>query len=395
MIDIKELDQQYITGTYNRFPITITWGSNDIAYGDDGKEYIDMESGYGTNSFGFCDPDWTAAVEEQLHKVQHTSNLYYTEPCAHLAEILCKRTGMANVFFANSGGEANECALKAARRYQHLHKGPDCFEIVSMQNSFHGRSYGALSATGNSHYHEGFEPLVPGFHYAEFNNLESVDSLTSKEHTAAIILECVQGEGGINVMTKEFAEGIQKICKEKDILLICDEVQAGNGRTGTLYSYEQFGLHPDIVTTAKGLGGGLPIGVCMFNEKTQNALAPGTHGTTFGGNPVACAGAISILERMDEDFLAEVQAKSSLVMEALTDAPGVAKVEGLGLMIAITPANPEKKTASDIVNQCLEKGVLCITAGPNGEKVRLLPPLTITVEHLKTALAVLQEAFAN
>lgn len=395
MIDIKELDHQYITGTYNRFPVTITWGSNDIAYGDDGKEYIDMSSGYGTNSFGFCDPDWIEAVETQLHKVQHTSNLYYTEPCVQLAELLCKRTGMANMFFANSGGEANECALKAARRYQHLHKGPDCFEIVSMQNSFHGRSFGALSATANPHYHEGFEPLVPGFRYAEFNNVESVDSLTSKEHTAAIILECVQGEGGINVITPEFAEGIQRICKEKNILLICDEVQAGNGRTGTLYSYEQFGLEPDIVTTAKGVGGGLPIGICMFNAKTKDALVPGTHGTTFGGNPVACAGAISILERMDDDFLAEVQAKSQLVKDTLNDAPGIARVEGLGLMLAVTPAHPEKKSASEIVNQCLEKGVLYITAGPKGEKVRLLPPLTITVEHLKKALDVLKEALAD
>lgn len=296
MKDIKELDHQYITGTYNRFPVTITWGSNDIAYDENGKKYIDLESGYGTNSFGFCDSDWINAVEEQLHKVQHTSNLYYTDPCVKLAELLARRTGMTNMFFTNSGGEANECALKAARRYQHLHKGPDCYEIISMKNSFHGRSYGALSATGNPHYHEGFEPLVPGFKYAEFNDSESVESLVDANRTAAIIVECVQGEGGVNVMTQEFADALTKLCREKDILLICDEVQAGNGRTGTLYSYEQLGLRPDIVTTAKGIGGGLPIGICMFNEKTKNALVPGTHGTTFGGNPVACAGALSIVD---------------------------------------------------------------------------------------------------
>lgn len=275
MKDIKELDHQYITGTYNRFPVTITWGSNDIAYDENGKEYIDLESGYGTNSFGFCDPDWINAVEEQLHKVQHTSNLYYTEPCAKLAELLARCTDMANMFFTNSGGEANECALKAARRYQHLHKGSDCYEIVSMKNSFHGRSYGALSATGNPHYHEGFEPLVPGFKYAEFNNPENVESMVDANRTAAIIVECVQGEGGVNVMTQEFADTLTKLCREKDVLLICDEVQTGNGRTGTLYSYEQLGLRPDIVTTAKGVGGGLPIGICMFSEKTKKRPGSG------------------------------------------------------------------------------------------------------------------------
>lgn len=392
MKDIKELDHQYITGTYNRFPVTITWGSNDIAYDENGKEYIDLESGYGTNSFGFCDPDWINAVEEQLHKVQHTSNLYYTEPCAKLAELLARCTGMANMFFTNSGGEANECALKAARRYQHLHKGSDCYEIVSMKNSFHGRSYGALSATGNPHYHEGFEPLVPGFKYAEFNNPENVESLVDANRTAAIIVECVQGEGGVNVMTQEFADTLTKLCREKDVLLICDEVQTGNGRTGTLYSYEHLGLRPDIVTTAKGVGGGLPIGICMFSEKTKNALVPGTHGTTFGGNPIACAGALSIVERLNEGFLDSVKRKSAMIFEAFRDAPGVAAVEGLGLMIAITPAS---KKASDIVNECLENGVLCITAGPAGEKVRLLPPLTVTEEHLKQTLKVLLRAFAK
>lgn len=213
MKDIKELDHQYITGTYNRFPVTITWGSNDIAYDENGKEYIDLESGYGTNSFGFCNPDWINAVEEQLHKVQHTSNLYYTEPCAKLAELLARRTGMTNMFFTNSGGEANECALKAARRYQHLHKGPNCYEIISMKNSFHGRSYGALSATGNPHYHEGFEPLVSGFKYAEFNHPENVESMVDANRTAAIIVECVQGEGGVNVMTQEFADTLTKLCR--------------------------------------------------------------------------------------------------------------------------------------------------------------------------------------
>lgn len=331
-------------------------------------------------------------MEEQLHKVQHTSNLYYTEPCAKLAELLARRTGMANMFFTNSGGEANECALKAARRYQHLHKGPDCYEIISMKNSFHGRSYGALSATGNPHYHEGFEPLVPGFKYAEFNNSENVESMVDANRTAAIIVECVQGEGGVNVMTQEFADTLTKLCREKDILLICDEVQAGNGRTGTLYSYEQLGLRPDIVTTAKGVGGGLPIGICMFNEKTKNALVPGTHGTTFGGNPVACAGALSIVERLNEGFLDSVKRKSTMIFEAFRDAPGVAAVEGLGLMIAITPASQK---AGDIVNECLKNGVLCITAGPAGEKVRLLPPLTVTEEHLKQALKVLLRAFAE
>ena len=391
-MNIKELDKKYVTGTYNRFPVLITHGKNDLCWDENGKEYIDMESGYGTNSFGFCDDVWLDAVTAQLQKVQHTSNLYYTEPCVRLATLLAEKTGMANMFFANSGGESNECALKAARRYQKLHKGPECVEIISMENSFHGRSYGALTATCNPHYHEGFEPLVPGFKYAKFNDIESVKAVVDPVKTAAILVECVQGEGGVNVMTQEFADGLAQICQENDVLLICDEVQAGNARTGKLYAYEHFGLKPDIVTTAKGVGGGLPIGLCMFSEKTKDALVPGTHGTTFGGNPVACAGAISLVERMDQDFLDSVNRKSQMVFEALEGKEGIASVEGLGLMIAFTPS---KKKASDIVNECIDQGVLCITAGPNGEKVRLLPPLTITEEHLAKALEVIAAVAAE
>ena len=392
MSDVKTLDSKYIAGTYNRFPVVITHGKNDLCYDENGKEYIDLESGYGTNSFGFCDPEWMQAVTNQLYKLQHTSNLYYTGPCAELAHLLSEKTGMVNMFFANSGGESNECALKAARRYQKLHKGADCVEIISMENSFHGRSYGALTATCNPHYHEGFEPLVPGFKYAKFNDIESVRALVDPAKTAAIIVECVQGEGGVNIMTQEFADGLAQVCQENDVLLICDEVQAGNARTGTLYSYEHFGLHPDIVTTAKGVGGGLPIGICMFSEKTKDALVPGTHGTTFGGNPVACAGAISLVKRMDQNFLDSVNRKSQMVFDALSGKDGIESVEGLGLMIAFTPS---RKKASDIVNECIEKGVLCITAGPNGEKVRLLPPLTITEENLKKALQILLEVATN
>ncbi len=392
MTDIKELDKKYVTGTYNRFPVLITHGKNDLCWDENGKEYIDLESGYGTNSFGFCDDTWLEAVTTQLHKVQHTSNLYYTEPCAKLASLLAEKTGMANMFFANSGGEANECALKAARRYQKIHKGSECFEIISMENSFHGRSYGSLTATCNPHYHEDFEPLVPGFKYAKFNDVESVKAVVDSKKTAAILVECVQGEGGVNVMTQEFADGLATICKENDILLICDEVQAGNARTGKFYSYEHFGLNPDIVTTAKGVGGGLPIGICMFSEKTKEALIPGTHGTTFGGNPVACAGAISLIERMDQNFLDSVNRKSQMVFNALEGKKGIAKVEGLGLMVAFTPA---EKKASDIVNECIDQGVLCITAGPSNEKVRLLPPLTITEEHLAKALEVIAKIAAK
>ncbi len=392
MTDIKELDKKYVTRTYNRFPVLIMHGKNDLCWDENGKEYIDLESGYGTNSFGFCDDTWLEAVTTQLHKVQHTSNLYYTEPCAKLASLLAEKTGMANMFFANSGGEANECALKAARRYQKIHKGSECFEIISMENSFHGRSYGSLTATCNPHYHEGFEPLVPGFKYAKFNDVESVKAVVDSKKTAAILVECVQGEGGVNVMTQEFADGLATICKENDILLICDEVQAGNARTGKFYSYEHFGLNPDIVTTAKGVGGGLPIGICMFSEKTKEALIPGTHGTTFGGNPVACAGAISLIERMDQNFLDSVNRKSQMVFNALEGKKGIAKVEGLGLMVAFTPA---EKKASNIVNECIDQGVLCITAGPSNEKVRLLPPLTITEEHLAKALEVIAKIAAE
>lgn len=392
MTNIKAMDKKYVTGTYNRFPVLITHGKNDLCWDENGKEYIDLESGYGTNSFGFCDDTWLEAVTTQLQKVQHTSNLYYTEPCVKLAALLAEKTDMANMFFANSGGEANECALKAARRYQKIHKGADCIEIISMENSFHGRSYGSLTATCNPHYHEGFEPLVPGFKYAKFNDIESVNAIVDSRKTAAILVECVQGEGGVNVMTQEFADGLAEICKENDVLLICDEVQAGNARTGKLYSYEHFGLNPDIVTTAKGVGGGLPIGICMFSEKTKDALIPGTHGTTFGGNPVACAGAISLVERMDQNFLDSVNRKSQMVFNALEGKNGIAKVEGLGLMIAFTPV---EKKASDIVNECINQGVLCITAGPNNEKVRLLPPLSITEEHLEKALEIIAKIVAE
>lgn len=388
-MDIMEKDAKYVAGTYGRFPVVIERGKGSVAYDADGKRYIDLEAGYGTNSFGFCDDEWLAAVTAQLGRVQHTSNLYYTSPCAELAELLSEKTGLAKTFFTNSGGEANECALKCARKYGTTVKGPDCYTIVTMKDSFHGRSFGAVTATGVEHYHDSFGPMVPGFVYTELNDCEGLREVVKANNVAAIMLEFVQGEGGVNVVAPEYVDTIRELAEENDILVIADEVQAGNGRTGKLYSYMHYDIEPDIVTTAKGLGSGLPIGACMFNAKTQSVLVPGDHGSTYGGNPVACAGALSVIGRIDDAFLAEVNKKAAYIKGELMGAENVAELTGLGLMIGIVP---EKGSAADIVNECLKNGVLCITAG--GNKVRLLPPLNIPDDLLAEATAVVKAAFA-
>ena len=387
---MMEKDRTFIAGTYNRFPVLIEKGRGSVAFGSDGKKYIDMESGYGTNIFGFCDPQWIEAVKTQLDLVQHTSNLYYSEPCIRAAELLVRKCGLKKVFFTNSGGESNECAIKAARKYASLKKGDGCFKIITLKHSFHGRGLGSCSASGEDHYHEHFGPMVPGFEYVDINDCEALEKAAAAEDTAAIMLEFVQGEGGVNVVSQEFADTAAKLCRERDILLIADEVQAGNARTGEYYAFMHFGVKPDIMTTAKGLGGGLPVGACVFGEKTMDVLVPGDHGSTFAGNPVACAGAVSVLERMDEELLSEVRRKGDFLRKSFEGAPGVSEVTGLGLMIGITP---EKKKAADIVNECLENGVLCITAGQN--RVRLLPPLNIPDDLLREAAEVIKAAFAD
>jgi len=385
MGNIKELDKQYIAGTYSRFPIVITHGKGSLLYDEDGKEYIDLGSGIAVNSFGACDDEWMAAVTEQLQKIQHTSNLYYTEPCVKVAEMLSKMSGMKKAFFCNSGAEANEGAIKAARRYAEKKKGANYYNIVTLENSFHGRTLTTLAATGQPVFHEHFGPLTPGFVNMPVNDIETLLVTVSEKKTAAIMIECVQGEGGVNPLDRDFVNEIAKICKEKDILLIVDEVQTGLCRSGEYFAYQSYGITPDIVTVAKGLGGGLPIGAVLLGEKVQDVLEPGEHGSTFGGNLISCAGAISVLSRMDETLLAEVKKKSEYIKNRLEGAEGVEFVGGLGLMLGIKT----KKPAKDVVAKAMENGVLCLTAK---DKVRLLPALNIPQELLEKAMDVLIDA---
>lgn len=388
MHDLKTTDKTYVANTYARFPVEIVSGKGSVVYDETGKRYIDMGSGIGVTSFGIADETWAQAVTAQLGKVQHMSNLYYTEPCAQLAQMLCERTGMKKVFFSNSGAEANECAIKAARKYAAYQKGAAYSTIITLQNSFHGRTLTTLAATGQAHYHELFQPLTPGFVHAEAGSLESVKALARHHKVAAVMIECIQGEGGVIPLSQEFVQGLAAFAAQEDILLIVDEVQTGNGRTGALYAYMNYGVQPDIVSTAKGLGGGLPLGATLLGDKVQDTLQPGDHGSTFGGNPVCCAGAVSILSRMDEAFLAQVREKSDYVFAALSGAPAVETVTGMGLMIGIKTAKP----APDVVKACMEQGVLCLTAK---DKVRLLPALNIPMETLKEAVGIIKAACAE
>ncbi len=387
MNGFASIDKEYIAGTYNRFPIELVRGENSTVYDVNGKSYIDMGSGIGVTSFGFADEIWKNAVAEQLSLLQHTSNLYFTEPCAKLAQLLCKKTGMKKVFFGNSGAEANECAIKTARKYAADKKGSDYYTIITLENSFHGRTITTLAATGQEHYHELFNPLTDGFVHTPANDLDLLIKTAKSHKTAAIMIECIQGEGGVNVLEEEFVKGVYDFANDNDILLIVDEVQTGNGRTGKFYSYMHYGIKPDIVTTAKGLGGGLPIGAVLLGEKTENVLGFGEHGSTFGGNPVCCAGAISIINRIDNNLLNEIEAKSKYIFDELSKANGVISVSGLGLMIGIKT----EKDAPEIVKICMENGVLCLTAK---DKVRLLPALNISMEELKKAITVIKDACA-
>ena len=385
MMNLKDIDREYIAGTYARFPLEIVSGKGALVYDENGKEYIDLGTGIAVNTFGTADDEWIAAVTAQLAKCQHTSNLYYSEPCALLAKTLCERTGMKKVFFSNSGAEANETAIKAARKYAADKKGKDTYTIITLKNSFHGRTITTLSATGQDVFHADFTPMTEGFVYAEANNIESVKALVKEHKIAAIMFELVQGEGGVLPLDKDFVKGLAEIAEENDILLIADEVQTGNGRTGTLYAYMQYGITPDIVSTAKGLGGGLPIGACLLGEKLQNVLTAGTHGSTFGGNPISCAGALNVLSRIDEKLLSEVREKSAYIFETMQNTKGVKSVSGLGLMIGIET----EKDASAIIAECRENGVLVIKAK---NKLRLLPPLNIPMETLTKALNVIKAA---
>jgi len=384
-MSIISLDNEYVAGTYARFPLELVSGKGSILTAADGKQYIDMGSGIGVTSFGIADDAWLAAVTAQAGKLQHTSNLYYTEPCAMLAKALCEKTGMKKVFFSNSGAEANECAIKVARKYSAEKKGADHHTIITLENSFHGRTLTTLAATGQEHYHELFQPLTPGFAYVKANDVDALRQTVAQVKPAGIMLECVQGEGGVVPLTAEFVTAAAELARQQDIPLIVDEVQTGNGRSGKFYAYMHFGIQPDIVSTAKGLGGGLPIGATLLSEKVQNVLGHGDHGSTYGGNPVCCAGALSVVERMDGAFLAAVQAKSEYVFSALRGAEGVADVTGLGLMIGIQTV----KSAKDVVAACMERGVLCLTAK---DKVRLLPALNIPMDTLQKAVEIIKTA---
>ena len=387
-MSIMDMDKAYVAGTYKRFPVEIVSGKGSHAVDSQGKTYVDMGSGIGVMAFGYGDEAWKAAVCAQLDKVQHTSNLYYNEPCARLAKLLCEKTGMKKVFFSNSGAEANECAIKAARKYSAEKKGADCYTIVTLQNSFHGRTLTTLAATGQDHFHQLYQPLTPGFVHVPANDIQALKDCVAKVKVAGILMEVVQGEGGVLPLTAEYLAAANKLAHEQDIPLMMDEVQIGNGRSGKLYGYMNFDVQPDIVSTAKGLGGGLPIGACLLGEKVQNVLGFGDHGSTYGGNPVCCAGGVSIIGRLTDDFLAEVQKKSAYVFQTLTGAPGIESVTGLGLMIGVKPVAP----AAEVVKACMERGVLCLTAK---NKVRLLPALNIPMEDLKFAVETIRTVAAE
>lgn len=383
----KQYDEDYIIHSYGRFPVLLTKGKGAAVQDDTGKTYIDFTSGIGVNALGFCDDGWVQAVSAQLQTLQHTSNLYYTEPCIQAAKLLCEKSGMKKVFFGNSGAEANEGVIKAARKYSFLKYGAGRSKILALQNSFHGRTMAALSATGQDAYHNFFFPFVDGFSFAKANDFaDTLSKMT--EDVCAVMLETVQGEGGVVPLDKEYVQAVAKACTEKDILLIVDEVQTGMGRTGTLFSYQQFGIQPDLVSCAKGLGGGLPIGAVLFGEKTETVFVPGDHGSTFGGNPVVCAGAVHILNAIDDAFLQDVQKKGAYLKEKIGKMPHVQNVAGLGMMLGIqldTEAKP-------VINALLEAGLLVLSAKT---KIRLLPPLTITQEELDKGLAILEQTLAS
>lgn len=381
-MNTKELDNQYVAHAYGRFDVALTKGQGSTLYDENGKKYIDFGSGIGVTAFGINDPVWTKAVEEQLHRVQHTSNLYYTAPCAKLAQLLCEKSGMKKVFFGNSGAEANEGAIKFARKYSFDKYGAGRSTIITLVNSFHGRTITTLAATGQDSFHTVFDPFTPGFKYCPANDIEALQAAATDD-VCAVLFECVQGEGGVNNLSPTFVRAIAKLAKEKDILIAVDEVQTGNGRTGTYFAYQQYGITPDIVTTAKGLGGGLPIGAVLFGEKLQDTMTPGSHGSTFGGNPVVAAGACSIVERIDDDFLSEVQRKSEKIRTALAKVKGVQSISGMGLMLGIETDKP----AGEVAKACLANGLLILTAKT---KLRLLPALNISDAELDEGLEILK-----
>lgn len=381
---IKQIDKEYVANTYARFDLQIVSGKGSRVFDENGKEYIDLSTGIAVNTFGLCDEEWKAAVTAQLDKFQHTSNLYYSAPCAELARLLCEKTGAKKVFFGNSGAEANECAIKIARKWAKDTKGEAEYNIITLKNSFHGRTVTTLKATGQEVFHKDFGPFPEGFLYAEANDAASVRALAKSNKCCAVLMEPVQGEGGVMPLSKDFVLEVAEIAKEFDLLLMFDEVQTGNGRCGTLYAYEQFGVSPDVVTTAKGLGGGLPIGATLMFDKVSSTLQAGSHGSTFGGNPIAAAGAVSIISRIDDALLDGVKKRSKYIFESLDGAKGVKSISGLGLMIGIET----ERDISEVVRECMERGILPIKAK---NKLRLLPALNIPMDDLEAAVEIIKE----
>ena len=382
---IKELDSKYIVHTYNRYDVVADHASGAVVTDVNGKEYVDLCSGYAANSLGYQNEDWLNAVMEQLKKVQHTSNLYYTEPGPLLAEKLVKRSGLCKVWFANSGGEANEAAIKVARKYGNTIADHKKNTIISLKKSFHGRTLATVTATGLAEAQEAFGPLVPGFVHAEIDDADELVKLADQYDPCAFLMELVQGEGGVHALDKAFVNRAVELCKSRDILFIDDEVQVGIGRSGTLFAFEQYGFEPDIVSFAKGIGAGLPIGGIICGPKTCDVLVPGDHGSTFGMNPVACAGACVVMDTLDEAFLDSVKAKSELIRSELAGMKKVTGLDGLGLMIGI---DLDGMTGAEAVSQLMEEGVLAI---PAGERLRLLPPLTISKDEIEQALKAMRK----
>ncbi|WP_311418569.1 aspartate aminotransferase family protein [Haemophilus parahaemolyticus] len=384
--EIKQLDSDYIAQTYGRFNLALSHGKGCQVWDFEGNEYLDFTSGIGVNSLGWADEDWLKAVVHQASSLAHTSNLFFTEPSSRLAKKLAEASGLKRVFFANSGAEANEGAIKTARKYSHDKYGKDRATVLTLVNSFHGRTISTLSATGQEVFHQHFFPFTKGFDHTPANELRALETRLGQKDVCAIILEVVQGEGGVCSLDHEYLQGVQALCHQYDVLLIIDEVQTGIGRTGTMFAYQQFGLTPDIITLAKGLGGGLPIGAFVLGEKVQDTLGKSDHGSTFGANPVSCAGANAVLAKIDDAFLAEVKRKGEKLQKALAELPKVKSVSGLGLMIGVEFEEGTK--AVDIVAKCIEKGVLFLTAKT---KLRLLPPLIINDEQIEKGIALLKE----
>lgn len=387
MTDIQALDSQYVAHTYARAPVTFVRGEGCRLYDEAGRSYIDMGSGIAVNSLGYGDEGWVAAVSAQAGQLAHASNLYHTAPQALLAQRLCERTGMKRVFFGNSGAEANECAIKVARRYSALKHGENVRPVIlTLENSFHGRTLATLAATGQDVFHHDFGPFPEGFRHIPANDVPALKAALDVGDVCALLIETIQGEGGVCCLTEEYIHAARELTQARDILLMVDEVQTGNGRTGKLYSYQHFGIQPDVVSTAKGLAGGLPMGACLLGEKTADALTPGTHGSTFGGNPVCAAAALYVQDRLTDELMAEVAQKGEWVRAELAQLPGVT-VTGRGLMLGVESARP----AAALVSDLLSRGVVALTAKT---KLRLLPPLTIPWPDLKEAVSIIKEALS-